>query len=35
MPWAQYSMYFTEKFWKDHVYEGDETEAKRDAEAIY
>src|SRR6516225_8599901 len=35
MPWAQYSTYFTEKFWKDHVYEGDETEAKRDAEAIY
>jgi hypothetical protein len=35
MPWAQYSMYFTEKVWKDHVYEGDERQAKGDAEAIY
>jgi hypothetical protein len=35
MPWAQYSTYFTEKFWKDHVYEGDEERAKGDAEAIY
>jgi hypothetical protein len=35
MPWAQFSTYFTEKFWKDHVYEGDEDQAKRDAEAIY
>jgi hypothetical protein len=35
MPWAQFSGYFTEKFWKDHVYEGDEAQAKRDAEEIY
>jgi len=35
MPWAQFSTYFTEKFWKDHVYEGDEQQAKRDAEEIY
>lgn len=35
MPWAQFSWYFTEKFWKDHVYEGDEQQAKRDAEEIY
>ena len=35
MPWAQYSTYFTEKFWKDHVYEGNESQAKRDAEEIY
>jgi hypothetical protein len=35
MSWAQFSGYFTEKFWKDHVYEGDESQAKRDAEEIY
>jgi hypothetical protein len=35
MPWAQYSGYFTEKFWKDHVYEGNESQAKGEAEAIY
>jgi hypothetical protein len=35
MSWAQFSGYFTEKFWKDHVYEGDEDLAKRDAEQIY
>src|SRR4051794_7549311 len=35
MPWAQFSSYFTEKFWKDHVYEGGEHFAKKDAEAIY
>jgi hypothetical protein len=35
MPWAQFSGYFTEKFWKDHVYEGSEEQAKRDAEEIY
>ncbi len=35
MPWAQFSASFTEKFWKDHVYEGDEEFAKRDAENIY
>jgi len=35
MPWAQFSGYFTDKFWKDHVYEGDEEFAKRDAENIY
>jgi uncharacterized small protein (DUF1192 family) len=35
MSWAQFSGYFTEKFWKDHVYEGDEDQAKRDAEQIY
>lgn len=35
MSWSQYAGYFTEKFWKDHVYEGDESQAKRDAEQIY
>jgi uncharacterized small protein (DUF1192 family) len=35
MSWAQFSGHFTEKFWKDHVYEGDEDQAKRDAEEIY
>lgn len=35
MPWAQYSGYFTDKFWSDHVYEGDEAQAKKDAERIY
>ncbi len=35
MPWAQFSGYFTEKFWKDHVYEGDETQAKRNAEEVF
>jgi len=35
MSWAQFSGYFTEKFWKDHVYEGSESQAKRDAEEIY
>lgn len=35
MPWAQYSSYFTDKFWSDHVYEGDQEQAKKDAERIY
>jgi hypothetical protein len=35
MSWSQFSGYFTQKFWKDHVYEGDESQAKRDAEEIY
>ncbi|HEX4592203.1 MAG TPA: hypothetical protein VH120_19875 [Gemmataceae bacterium] len=35
MSWAQFSGYFTEKFWKDHVYEGNEDQAKRDAEEIF
>jgi hypothetical protein len=35
MSWAQFSGYFTQKFWKDHVYEGSERLAKRDAEEIY
>lgn len=35
MPWAQFSGYFTEKFWTDHVYEGSEEQAKRSAEEIY
>src|SRR4051812_27436466 len=35
MPWAQFSGYFTEKFWKDHVYEGDDDLAKRSAEEVY
>ena len=35
MGWAQFAGYFTEKFWKDHVYEGDESQAKGDAERIY
>ena len=35
MSWSQYSGYFTEKFWKDHVYEGDADLAKRDAERVY
>lgn len=35
MPWAQFASYFTEKFWSDHVYEGDEAQAKKDAERVY
>lgn len=35
MPWSQFSGYFTQKFWKDHVYEGGTDQAKRDAEEIY
>ena len=35
MAWSQYSAYFTQKFWTDHVYEGNPDQAKKDAENIY
>lgn len=35
MSWAHFSGYFTAKFWSDHVYEGDQQLAKKDAERIY
>ncbi len=34
MAYAQYSNYFTYKFWSDHVYEGDEL-AKKEAERVF
>lgn len=35
MPWAQYSAYFTEEFWKRHVYDGPPDLIKKAAERIY
>jgi hypothetical protein len=34
MAYAQYSNYFTYKFWSDHVYEGEEF-AKKEAERVF
>jgi hypothetical protein len=34
MPYAHFSGYFTEKFWDDHVYEGEEL-AKKQAEQVF
>jgi hypothetical protein len=35
MPWSEFADAFTHKFWDDHVYEGDDIQAKRSAEEIF